>query len=366
MKKKPMKTKRYADGDLVEEDFKKKGLESSKDDRVGFFERLRMGNIDSPNSEAYKRFGAGRGRMDAERAANAAAPNQDISRMGRSEVSSPFLMGRVPMGGPSEAPEPSRRLPITIEGDYSGKPSEAGVIKPARRISSASPRSRNASGYEIGEEGPAQIGSQNTFNMDRSFRQEPTSKLTDVSGPGGRMIEKNVREFKGAIRPENATMGGMYTKTGIPATDEEGFKTLKDANKAKLRSVETENQRTFKERAEAAKAEADKAEKPKEKAPKVKKETKKVLENKAKSSTSLKAPGSKMDMNDPFSMTLGADLDPKSMMRNRRLSGDMDFKKGGKIKAKPMQKFASGGSVSSASKRGDGIAQKGKTRGRIC
>jgi hypothetical protein len=38
-------------------------------------------------------------------------------------------------------------------------------------------------------------------------------------------------------------------------------------------------------------------------------------------------------------------------------------KKGGAIKAK---KMSSGGSVSSASKRADGIAVKGKTRGKIC
>jgi hypothetical protein len=39
------------------------------------------------------------------------------------------------------------------------------------------------------------------------------------------------------------------------------------------------------------------------------------------------------------------------------------MKKGGKVKAKCMAK---GGSVSSASKRADGIATKGKTRGKIC
>jgi hypothetical protein len=39
----------------------------------------------------------------------------------------------------------------------------------------------------------------------------------------------------------------------------------------------------------------------------------------------------------------------------------MDKKKGGSVK-----KMASGGSVSSASKRADGIAVKGKTRGKIC
>lgn len=60
-------------------------------------------------------------------------------------------------------------------------------------------------------------------------------------------------------------------------------------------------------------------------------------EGRAKSGTSLRMPGSRMDKNDPYSMTLGSDLDPKSMMRNR-LSGDIDYKKGGKVK-----KFAAGG-----------------------
>ena len=37
------------------------------------------------------------------------------------------------------------------------------------------------------------------------------------------------------------------------------------------------------------------------------------------------------------------------------------YKRGGKVK-----KYASGGSVKSASSRGDGIAQRGKTRGKLC
>ena len=39
------------------------------------------------------------------------------------------------------------------------------------------------------------------------------------------------------------------------------------------------------------------------------------------------------------------------------------FRKGGKVTKKPVKKFAKGGTVSSASKRGDGCATKGKTRG---
>ncbi len=41
--------------------------------------------------------------------------------------------------------------------------------------------------------------------------------------------------------------------------------------------------------------------------------------------------------------------------------GNPIMKRGGKVK-----KYASGGSVSSASKRADGIAQRGKTKGRVC
>jgi hypothetical protein len=48
----------------------------------------------------------------------------------------------------------------------------------------------------------------------------------------------------------------------------------------------------------------------------------------------------------------------------RDAQGNIEYKKkGGAIKAK---KMASGGSISSASKRADGIAVKGKTRGKIC
>ena len=47
-------------------------------------------------------------------------------------------------------------------------------------------------------------------------------------------------------------------------------------------------------------------------------------------------------------------------------SQSMAMRKGGAVRSKPQTKFASGGSVSSASKRGDGIAQRGKTKGRMC
>jgi hypothetical protein len=55
--------RRFDEGGEVED--KQAGLAASnKEAPVGFFERLRMGNIDDPNSEAYRRFGAGRGRAE--------------------------------------------------------------------------------------------------------------------------------------------------------------------------------------------------------------------------------------------------------------------------------------------------------------
>ena len=301
MKKKPMKTKRYADEGLVEEDFKKKGLESSKDDRVGFFERLRMGNIDSPKSEAYRRFGAGRGRTDADiasrmqdRAVNAAAPNQDISRMGRlvpdGQVSSPFLMGRVPMGGSSEAPAeaPAESMIRNLPGNQTDKMSVvkredapyrvAKVTKKARSL----PQNKKASGYQIDEEGPAQIGSQNTFNMDKAFKKKSEGSLAPLA------------------------MGSLAALLGASALS-------KRAKQGGTKPIDS------------------------------------------RPSSGGKNP-----------RLMGIDPMMEGDLERMAGEGGPNFKKGGKARAKPMQKFASGGSVSSASKRGDGIAQKGKTKGRIC
>lgn len=50
--------------------------------------------------------------------------------------------------------------------------------------------------------------------------------------------------------------------------------------------------------------------------------------------------------------------------RNKAAGFYSQFKKGGQVKKKP-KKMAKGGTVSSASKRGDGCAQRGKTKGRM-
>lgn len=56
----------------------------------------------------------------------------------------------------------------------------------------------------------------------------------------------------------------------------------------------------------------------------------------------------------------GSIADIKNMFKGTRRGGS-EYAKGGAVK-----KMASGGSVSSASKRADGIAQRGKTKGKMC
>lgn len=58
------KIKRFNEGGISEEEDKRAGLKASEKEDVGFFKRLAMGNIDDPSSEAYKRFGAGRGKSE--------------------------------------------------------------------------------------------------------------------------------------------------------------------------------------------------------------------------------------------------------------------------------------------------------------
>ena len=56
----------------------------------------------------------------------------------------------------------------------------------------------------------------------------------------------------------------------------------------------------------------------------------------------------------------------KDMKKGGKITAANYDKEYGKIYRKAVKKMASGGSVGSASKRADGIATKGKTRGKIC
>lgn len=138
---KPM---RLADGD-TEETYKQRGLEASKGENVGFFERLRMGSIDQSGSEAYNRFGAGRAyadNMDAEyegmrsatrsRLAETSAPastEADNTGVTVTPIPEPSVSTAVTTSAPARSTAPARRR------------ATSSVSGPATRSTSTAPSS---------------------------------------------------------------------------------------------------------------------------------------------------------------------------------------------------------------------------------
>lgn len=144
------KPQRLADGD-TEESYKERGLKESSGDKVGFFERMAMGNIDQPGSRAYNELGAGRGRSSAAMAGIAAEDEAVRSSIAAdratrakddadfSEVDRSFANTRSVTGSPST---PAPTYTDTEFGDLDGaiaRAASASTPAPVIRASSSSP-----------------------------------------------------------------------------------------------------------------------------------------------------------------------------------------------------------------------------------
>lgn len=85
-----------------------------------------------------------------------------------------------------------------------------------------------------------------------------------------------------------------------------------------------------------------------------------VASNEGRNKMRPRSTGTVMDQGRGVDLYGGSIADIKNMFKGTRRGGS-EYAKGGAVK-----KMASGGSVSSASKRADGIAQRGKTKGKMC
>lgn len=231
--------------------FKKSGLEASnKEKPVGFFERLRMGNIDEVGSEAYNKLGAGRGRTSAP----VPAPTTTTTE------NQPQITARIPpkprMPSPNEESGTLQNM-ISSGSDIIGRPQDEGY-RPNK--GTAMERAMLEGAYD-------------------------SDKIVENTGPRTKPID--VTSAKPPKPP----------KPKVTDTGDQGERLLARYKKPALRQ-ETMNERAkrFVEKREAAKREKE-----------------------------------------------------SNPARGR----------GGVA-------YAKGGMVSSASKRADGIATKGKTRGKIC
>jgi hypothetical protein len=216
-KKTIKKFKRYDEGGPVDEaTAKQSGLDmSSKEKPMGFFERLRAGNIDDPSSEAYKRFGAGRGRATAE----------------TTTESKPQITARIPPAPRVPTPnEESGKLQnmISSGSDIVGRPQDEGYRPNA---GTASERAMLEGAFDsdkiIENTGPRTKPIVTTENKPPKPSKPPKPKVTDTGDETARLLTKYK---KPALRQET-----MNERAKRFIEKREAAKREKEANPARGR-----------------------------------------------------------------------------------------------------------------------------------
>jgi len=347
--KKPMKKfKRYDDGgevmgsmDPKEAADKQRGLElSNKEGPVGFFERIRMGNIDDPSSEAYKRFGAGRGRavaMEEERPMPVARPPAQPNPM----IAAGIEQGkRQPSGDASVAEDYSgpRTTPIvpTPVKPAASKPAAPSVRVPP--LSTTGPNRSDLANKPSQYAGPTR-GQRSDAGT--SPPVQSSGRRYEATSPANKMDVSGMRDSAKAALEDDPTalIGGAGAAAAALLARSKLGKMFRGAKKA-----------------------ADKSPYLKEIGMEQKKLTGPRSTSKSSDVTDVvpKKTSYRSETNPKKREDARANEAYEKLMKLTRKKDD-GMKKGGKV-----QKYASGGMVSSASKRADGIATKGKTRCKIC
>jgi hypothetical protein len=364
------KIKRFQEGGMSDKD---RGLEASKDEKVGFFERLRMGNIDDEGSEAYRRFGAGRGRNNFETtparepAQYRADPYGEMTQAERdARPSSEEIQAKKrgveqgklqPSGDASVAEMYSgpRTKPIVTDQPKSGgkKNVDVQASKPSAPVKSAPAKT---SAYPM-------MGAQPTTKTYERSGGPTADELANYKPPARNQTlasqipgESNTRPVAGekvepmsdTERNINKLLVGTGAGAGVAGAFYKGKKMLDARKAAKIgaqkranlkRDVEEGIDRNLADEVKSySQSAAEKAVAAKQGAEKTK----------ADRSRDLNAGQAKTKF------TSASKTSPKKTKKFDDES-NIEFKRGGKA-------YAAGGSVSGASKRADGIAIKGKTR----
>jgi len=338
MAKKNMKFKRYEGGgeimseaDPKETADKEAGLKASKGEDVGFLQRLRMGNIDDPSSEAYKRFGAGRGR---------AAPAAE------EEAPKPQAVARIP----------AKPNPIFAAGLEQGKRQPSGDASVAEDYSG--PRTKPI-----------------VTSAEKPAASKPTAPKPTASKPTESKTKETDKpsQYPGALRgmrsdagtsPPVATHGGPRDEEKSAASKIPGQSTKAPQGGEKADSSETGRNIGNALMAVGAGGAAASAYKLKKMYDASKAAKRALLKN-----PRLERPGTTSGkdflMRDyEGAAKVGSKGVPKKQLGYKKDTDVTDVtakKRGGSV-----NKYSSGGMISSASRRADGIATKGKTRGKMC
>ena len=211
------KAKRYQEGGEAED--KKRGLAASnKEGNVGFFERLRMGNIDDPKSEAYKRFGAGRGEAETakEKAAIKSYKGPSEPGFGSLDSPSPFTGStgetKSPATSAKPKPKPKNRIVTEEELKKSGFDNLRDYLNDRRglkrRVKKDS-EGKTASGMSREARG---VKDDSMSDKDRLRAQLDSAKESSQAGRYGTMkrggVVKSSAPKMGKVKTAKPSMGG--------------------------------------------------------------------------------------------------------------------------------------------------------------
>tara|TARA_R110000822_G_scaffold23720_2_gene72997 strand:+ start:254 stop:1339 length:1086 start_codon:yes stop_codon:yes gene_type:complete len=356
--------KRFSEGGTSED--KEAGLKASKGEDVGFFERLRMGNIDDPKSEAYKRFGAGRGA--SERASKVPVEDRTGTPVtSMSDDSSDRLADADGNKGDYGTPPPRISM-----GNKEGLPSvRKSVDKPASSRTSTAEKYTPKLG-SAGKKGP----SFDDLEDIEAYKASKKYGSNGSRGPSAEEFKRNEREKLLKFTPEQQEAGAKFF-TPVPGSDKvltAAQRLALPGSKAEARAL-LENTGNMFSRAgskaneyvqkllgkDQGKVKGSSGEVPRLTGPNKQltgPERQKQIEfDRASDATSLSRRAAE-GMSDAEAKAFRSKQNPRTSEEDWT-GGAIGYRKGGMTK-----KYANGGSVSAS--RGDGIAQRGKTRGKMC
>jgi hypothetical protein len=328
MKKPVKRVRRFQEGGETAD--KMAGLAASnKDAPMGFFERLRMGNIDQEGSQAYNRLGAGRAKMDRDAASELAA-NRMVDDMNASRQNQAY--------GKSEADvmDAMRQSDMMQRGRIAGE-----VVDSADKYRDYTPIAK-----------PAGTTTGDLARIDRKVPSGPTP----TRAPGGAMKRGALSNEAPAASSSAAAPAAKPAATSAATTREErqaridqAFKPPSDEQIQKGLEAGTLGAGfTLKKIADLAKNLANR---------------KSAMKDRLRLDRPGTVSGEGFVMRDGKIVKDVAAKAPQKALPSP-ITDVVAKKRGGAVK-----KMAHGGSVkssvSAASKRGDGIALRGKTRGKI-
>jgi hypothetical protein len=332
MKKK--KVKRYQEGGEAED--KKRGLAASnKEGSVGFFERLRMGNIDDPKSEAYKRFGAGRGKAETTKQKEAIKVVQGSANPFQGGDVDPFSAVRKPSGE-------IMREPAKEPAKTPAKAKPAIVTKEQLKASGFD----NLRDYLNDKRGLKRRVTKDSEGKTASGMPREARGTQDEGDAG----EAEARKALADSRAKERAKRNQITDPGLTQSQAAAQRTAE----VKRDSAKTGSQRLAEKADRAGNIYA------RGQAPRQSDQEKQAAARKKLGTVpprpprGFSSPASRKAWDDKY----GDQYEPSGRKKPGAASK-------GKDEMGDYTPFRKGGTVSSASRRGDGIAMRGKTRGRM-